>query len=62
LDALKDVNVVIAGGMGKKMYEDLLSAGKIVLVTDKEDCDGAVRDFLNGTLKNGSAGGCGCGH
>ncbi|MGB9824176.1 MAG: NifB/NifX family molybdenum-iron cluster-binding protein [Candidatus Hydrothermia bacterium] len=52
LENLKDVEVVIAGGMGRRLFEDLKAAGKKVFVTDEEDVMEAVDLFLKGELKN----------
>ncbi len=59
---LQNVDLVIAGGLGRKMYEDLLSAGIVVLVTGETGCEDAVNSFLKGTLTQRPTGVCGCGH
>jgi predicted Fe-Mo cluster-binding NifX family protein len=60
--SLSDVEVVIAGGIGQKMFAELVSQGKIVLTTDETDCEAAVKSFLQGTLSGGGQTSCGCNH
>jgi len=52
IDNLKDVDVVISGGMGRRLFDDLMAAGKKVYVTDEIDIESAVRLFLEGKLQN----------
>ncbi|MBS4021606.1 MAG: hypothetical protein KGZ79_04195 [Dethiobacter sp.] len=61
-DVLKDVDLVIAGGMGKKMFEELLSAGIVAITTDETDSETAVKSYLAGTLRGGGGTLCGCNH
>jgi predicted Fe-Mo cluster-binding NifX family protein len=63
LAALRDVDIIIAGGMGQKMFAELTLQGKIVLMTDETGCEAAVQNFLDGTLSGGGRQhNCGCGH
>ncbi len=62
LEVLKGVDLVIAGGMGKKIYEDLLCAGIVAITTDEASCDTAVQSFMAGTLKGSQGKMCGCNH
>ncbi len=52
LEALKDVEVVISRGMGRRLFEDLKQAGKKVFVTDVAEVKEAVELFLEGKLQN----------
>lgn len=62
LELLQDVDVVISGGLGRKIYEDLVKAGKIVLITDEAECDTVIRLFLDDGLRAGRKPVCGCDH
>lgn len=62
LETLHDVDLVISAGMGKKMYDDLVHAGKIVLLSAEDDCDTIVNKFLSGNLQSKTSGFCGCNH
>ena len=50
LEALDDCPVVIACGMGRRLYDDLMSAGKEVFITQETDIDSAVEAYLGGNL------------
>jgi len=50
LSALHDCEVVIAGGMGPRLYEDLTSNGKQVYITRQNDVRKAVELFLSDNL------------
>ncbi len=50
LEALNDCPVVIACGMGRRLYDDLTSAGKEVFITRETDIDRAVEAYLGGSL------------
>lgn len=50
--AIKDVQVVISCGMGKRLYDDLKYAGKEVYVTDTTDPEEAIKLYLDGKLEN----------
>ncbi len=52
LEALKDCQVVISHGMGRRIYDDLESAGIEVFVTDETDVQKAVNLFINDKLIN----------
>lgn len=52
IENLKDVEVVISGGMGRRLFEDLMNAGKKVYVTDVDDVIEAVELFVKGKLLN----------
>lgn len=50
LDALAGCPVVIANGMGRRLYDDLCSAGKEVFITTETDIDRAVQSWIDGNL------------
>lgn len=52
IENLKDVDVVISGGMGRRLFDDLAEAGKKVFVTDETDVMKAVELLLEGKLTN----------
>lgn len=52
LEALKDCQVVISHGMGRRIYDDLQSAGIEVFVTDETDVQKAVNLYINDELTN----------
>ncbi len=52
IENLRDCKVVISHGMGRRLYEDLTSAGIEVYVTDETDVDKAIELYLKGELKN----------
>ena len=60
LEALADVSVVIAGGMGRRLYDDLTGAGKQVYVSRVINAREAVDLYLEGSLDS-HPGGC-CSH
>lgn len=60
LGALTEVSVIVAGGMGRRLYDDLSQAGKQVFVTSLPDAREAVEAFLAGKLDS-NPGGC-CNH
>jgi predicted Fe-Mo cluster-binding NifX family protein len=49
-EALKDCQVVISRGMGRRAYEDLRAAGIEMIVTDEVQVESAVSRYLAGTL------------
>lgn len=51
-EALKDCQIVISRGMGRRAYEDLRAAGIEMIVTDETEVDLAVRGYLAGTLRD----------
>lgn len=52
LEALKDCEVVIAGGMGYRLQEDLARAEKQVFITRLSDAREAVERFLKDNLES----------
>lgn len=52
LDGLFDCEVVIAGGMGRRAYNDLVNAGKQVFVTQAKNAEDAIKSFLSDELKH----------
>lgn len=52
LEGIKDCTAVIAGGMGRPMYEALSGTGKKVYVTGIRQVSQAVDAYTHGTLKN----------
>ena len=60
LDALTEVTVVVAGGMGRRLFDDFSQAGKQVFVTSLSDAREAVEAYLAGKLDS-NPGGC-CNH
>ena len=50
LDALKDCEVVISRGMGRRLLDDFELAGKKVFVILTEVADDAVDQYLSGNL------------
>lgn len=66
LAALADVQVVIGGGMGRRLVIDLESAGKKLYITDEPSVNGALARLLDGSLVHlankacagGTGGGC----
>lgn len=51
-EGLKDCNVVISNGMGRKAWEDLRNIGIEMIVTDETDIEKAVIMYLAGELKD----------
>lgn len=58
LSALNDCNVVIAGGMGRRLYDDLLQQGKDIYVTRETDVQRAIDLFIKDQLDNNSESCC----
>lgn len=52
LNALEDCQVVIAGGMGYRLQEDLIQAGKEIYITHQTDALKAVTLFLGNRLES----------
>ncbi len=50
--AIGDCNVVIAGGMGRRLYDEFRANNMEVFVTDETDIDRAVELYLNRRLDN----------
>jgi predicted Fe-Mo cluster-binding NifX family protein len=59
LSALSDCDVVIAGGMGQRLYIDLTDAGKKVFITTQRETRKAVEMFLTDELSSDKEA---CGH
>ena len=58
LKALKDCRVVIARGMGKRIYDDLRSAQIESCITDIPEVDRALTAYISGTLVDNPGKGC----
>jgi predicted Fe-Mo cluster-binding NifX family protein len=52
LEALKDTEVVISRGMGRRLLDDFERVGKTVFVTATETLDDAVSQYIEGVLKH----------
>lgn len=52
IEAIKDVQIVISCGMGRRLYDDLKNSGKEVYITDTIDPDEAIKLYLDGKLTN----------
>jgi predicted Fe-Mo cluster-binding NifX family protein len=52
LDLLQDCEIIIAGGMGQRLYSDFMSANKKIFVTRESDARQAVKLFLGNQLDN----------
>ena len=52
LEGLVDCEVVIAGGMGRRAYNDLAKAGKQVFVTQVKNAEEAVKSYLSKELEH----------
>ena len=52
LNALHDCEVVIAGGMGRRLVDDLTEAGKRIIITTQIETSKAVEMFLADELKS----------
>ncbi len=50
--ALGDCNIVIAGGMGRRLYQDFADRNIQVFVTKETDIDKAIKLYLNNNLDN----------
>jgi predicted Fe-Mo cluster-binding NifX family protein len=58
LDLLNDCEIVIAGGMGQRLYDDFMSANKKVFITREPDARKSVKLFLENLLDNNTSGCC----
>lgn len=58
LSALKDCQVVISHGMGRRMMEDFQHTGKEVFITSSASAEDAVNSYLKGQLEHNPALGC----
>ena len=52
LSEIDDCQIVIANGVGKKMFEELLKAHKEVYITEASNVRGAINHFIRQTLRN----------
>jgi len=52
IEAIKDVQIIISHGMGRRLYDDLKNAGKEVYITETIDPEEAIKLYLNGELTN----------
>jgi predicted Fe-Mo cluster-binding NifX family protein len=50
IEALRDCDVVISRGMGRRLYEDLKNAGINPLITDEDSVDKAIEMYMKGML------------
>ncbi|MCB1174253.1 MAG: hypothetical protein KDK39_11830 [Leptospiraceae bacterium] len=58
LEALSDCAVVVAGGMGRRLYDELRSADKQVYLSKSGSVDEALADLLSGTLDDNANEAC----
>lgn len=58
LEALKDCQIVISHGMGRRIYDDLKNAAIGVFITEEVDVDEALSAFIKGELKDHPERGC----
>ncbi|HEB83884.1 MAG TPA: iron-molybdenum cofactor biosynthesis protein [Bacteroidetes bacterium] len=50
LAALRDCDLVVSRGMGRRVYNDLRAAGIEMVITDSETVDEVIRAYLDGVL------------
>ena len=50
LEALKDCNVVISKGMGRRIYDDLKQAGIEVFITEEHNAKNAAERYIKNEL------------
>ena len=58
LTALADCDVVLARGMGRRIYDDLRGANIQSVITDQVTVNGALQAYIEGTLKDNPDQGC----
>lgn len=58
LKALADCQVVIARGMGRRIYDDLQGAAIQSLITSEESVESAIQAYLKGNLTDHPEQGC----
>jgi len=58
LTALADCQMVLARGMGRRIYDDLRGADIESVITDQATVAGALEAYLAGTLKDNPEQGC----
>ena len=49
---IQDCKIVISYGMGQRIYDDLINAGIIPIVTDEKNVEKALNQFIKNNLKN----------
>ncbi len=52
--AIGDCSIVIAGGMGRRLYSDFEQRNMQVFITKEENIDTALQAYINGNLDNNS--------
>jgi len=52
LSEINECQIVIANGLGKKMFEELVKAHKEVYITEASNVRGAINHFIRQTLRN----------
>jgi predicted Fe-Mo cluster-binding NifX family protein len=52
LEGIDDCQIVIANGVGKRMFEELVKAHKEVYITEASNVRGAINHFIRQTLRN----------
>lgn len=52
LSEIDDCQIVIANGVGKRMFEELVRAHKEVYITEASNVRGAINHFIRQTLRN----------
>jgi len=52
LNALIDCEIVIAGGMGRRLLDDLTDAGKKIYITSEPEVSKVVEMFIEDTLQS----------
>lgn len=58
IEALKDCDVVISKGMGRRLYEDLKEAGINAIITEEDSVEKALELYMEGILTNHPDKGC----
>lgn len=58
LEALADCDVVLARGMGRRIYDDLRSVNIQSIITDKLTVEDALTAYLDGSLADNPDKGC----
>ncbi|NQV30428.1 MAG: iron-molybdenum cofactor biosynthesis protein [Candidatus Marinimicrobia bacterium] len=58
LDALADCELVVARGMGRRIYDDLRAAKIESYITTQSQVDGAIKAYLSGILDDNPDKGC----
>ncbi len=53
-NAIGDCEIVIAGGMGRRLYDDFEKNNIKVFVTKEKNIDNALKLFMNNNLENNS--------